>query len=102
MGLFGKKKVVNYEAPAGASFVMPIKDVFKISGLGVAIIGTVEVGHIGVYDTVEITDGISAEVTGIECARTSVASAEAGQQVALLIADVIPGTVQKGMVAYKM
>lgn len=104
MGLFGfgKKKSPCDIAPENAQFVMPIEDVFNISGAGVVLIGTVAMGTVGVYDTVDISCGISAEITGIEYNGSSIATAEQGKRVGLLFADMIPNSVRKGMVVYKL
>ena len=104
MGLFGfgKKKEIAYDcAPQNATFVMPIKEVFKIAGRGFVLIGTIESGSVKVDDSVEITSGEVATVIGIECNRATVCDASKGATIGLLISDILPHMAKPGMVVYK-
>ena len=74
---------------ADQPFLMPVEDVFSITGRGTVATGRVERGTVKMADTVEIV-GLSEEkkstvITGIEMFRKLLDSAEAGDNVGLLL-----------------
>ena len=74
------------------NFLMPVEDIFTITGRGTVATGRVESGQIKVGDTVEIV-GLTEEkrsvvVTGVEMFRKILDFAEAGDNVGLLLRGV--------------
>jgi len=86
----------------GPAFMMPIDDVFEISGRGVAVTGIVTNGTCKVGDEVAIVkDGKQvrrATVTGIEMRKRLIDRAEAGDSIGILMKDVSRKEVEIGMV----
>lgn len=85
-------------------FLMPIEDVFTISGRGTVVTGRVERGTLKVNDEVEIigiTDAKKTVVTGIEMFRKSLSDAQAGDNVGLLIRGIEKDQVERGQVLAK-
>ncbi len=86
-------------------FLMPVEDVFSITGRGTVATGRVERGTIKMSDTVEIV-GLTDEkkstvVTGIEMFRKLLDSAEAGDNVGLLLRGVDKKAIERGQVLCK-
>ncbi len=93
------------ERKADLPFLMPVEDVFSISGRGTVATGRVERGTIKMADTVEIV-GLSEEkkntvVTGIEMFHKLMDSAEAGDNVGLLLRGVQKNEIERGQVLCK-
>ena len=90
---------------ADLPFLMPIEDVFSISGRGTVSTGRVERGTIKMSDVVEIV-GLSDEskqtvVTGIEMFHKLMDTAEAGDNVGLLLRGVQKNEIERGQVLCK-
>ena len=86
-------------------FLMPVEDVFSISGRGTVATGRVERGTLKMSDTVEIV-GLSDEkkttvITGIEMFRKLLDSAEAGDNVGLLLRGIDKKAIERGQVICK-
>jgi elongation factor Tu len=85
-------------------FLMPVEDVFTITGRGTVATGRVEQGRIKVGDEVELV-GFGAEkktvVTGVEMFRKLLDEAQAGDNVGLLLRGVDKEEVARGMVLAK-
>ncbi len=85
-------------------FLMPIEDVFTITGRGTVITGRVERGQLNVNEEVEIV-GIrptqKTTVTGIEMFRKLLDSAEAGDNAGLLLRGLKREDVERGQVVVK-
>ena len=86
-------------------FLMPVEDVFSISGRGTVATGRVERGVVKMNETVEIV-GLSEEkkstvVTGIEMFHKLLDSAEAGDNVGLLLRGIQKNEVERGQVLCK-
>jgi elongation factor Tu len=86
-------------------FIMPIEDIFSITGRGTVVTGRVERGTIHLNDPVEIV-GFSQEprqtvVTGIEMFRKLLDEGEAGDNVGLLLRGVDKKDVKRGEVVAK-
>jgi elongation factor Tu len=78
---------------------MTVEDVFSIRGRGTVVTGRVELGTISVGDTVQLErPGFSraVEITGVEMFRRSAKSAQAGDNVGLLLRDIGKDEVQRG------
>ena len=86
------------------AFLMPVEDVFTITGRGTVITGKVERGQINVNDEVEIVgirDKQKTTVTGIEMFRKLLDFAEAGENVGLLLRGTKREDVERGQVVVK-
>jgi elongation factor Tu len=85
-------------------FLMPVEDVFTITGRGTVLTGKVERGSVKVNDEVEIV-GIREKqkttVTGIEMFRKLLDYAEAGENVGILIRGIKREEVERGQVVCK-
>jgi len=82
-------------------FLMPIEDVFSITGRGTVVTGRVEAGELGVGDEVEIVgirDTDSTTVTGIEMFRKLLDSAQAGDNAGVLLRGKKKDDVERGQV----
>ena len=85
-------------------FLMPVEDVFTITGRGTVITGKVERGQVNVNDEVEIVgirDKQKTTVTGIEMFRKLLDYAEAGENVGLLLRGTKREDVERGQVVCK-
>ena len=84
-------------------FLMPIEDVFSITGQGTVVTGCIETGVVKVSDEVQII-GLGAEmrsvVIGVEMFRKILDEGEAGDNVGLLLSDIDYKTIKRGMVIY--
>ena len=90
---------------ADLPFLMPVEDVFSISGRGTVATGRVERGTIKMSDVVEIV-GLSEEsrqtvVTGIEMFHKLMDNAEAGDNVGLLLRGIQKNEIERGQVLAK-
>ena len=86
-------------------FLMPVEDVFSITGRGTVATGKIETGVINSSEEVDII-GIGAEkmksvVTGVEMFRKILDRGEAGDNVGLLLRGVEKGDIRRGMVIAK-
>jgi elongation factor Tu len=85
-------------------FLMPVEDVFSITGRGTVATGRIERGIIKVGETVELV-GFGAEksttVTGVEMFRKLLDEGQAGDNVGLLLRGVAKDDIERGMVLAK-
>ena len=93
------------ERPIDQPFLMPIEDVFSISGRGTVVTGRIERGKIKVGEEVEIV-GIREKaqkttVTAIEMFRKTLEDARAGENVGLLLRGIKREDVERGQVVVK-
>ena len=93
------------ERASGLPFLMPVEDVFSITGRGTVATGRVERGTLNLNDEVEIT-GLTDEprkvvVTGIEMFRKLLDSAEAGDNIGALLRGVQKNEIERGQVLAK-
>ncbi len=82
-------------------FLMPIEDVFSISGRGTVVTGRVSRGVVNVGDEVEIVgikDTTKTTVTGVEMFRKELGTGEAGDNIGALIRGVAREEVERGQV----
>ena len=82
-------------------FLMPIEDIFTITGRGTVVTGRVERGRVNVNDTVEIVglrEKKSTVVTGLEMFRKTLDFAEAGDNVGVLLRGINKDDVERGQV----
>jgi elongation factor Tu len=89
------------ERPKDQPFLMPIEDVFSISGRGTVVTGRVERGIINVGDDIEIVgikDTATTTCTGVEMFRKLLDSGEAGDNVGVLLRGTKREEVERGQV----
>src|SRR5690554_523548 len=92
------------ERPVDLPFLMPIEDVFSISGRGTVVTGRIETGIVNVGDEVEIVgikDTQKTVVTGVEMFRKLLDRGEAGDNVGALIRGIAREAVERGQVLAK-
>jgi elongation factor Tu len=92
------------ERPVDQAFLMPIEDVFSISGSGTVVTGRVETGVVNVGDECEIVgikDTTKTTVTGVEMFRKLLDRGEAGDNIGALIRGVAREDVERGQVLAK-
>ena len=92
------------DRPVDQDFLMPIEDVFSISGRGTVVTGRVETGVVNVGDEVEIVgikDTTKTTVTGVEMFRKLLDRGEAGDNIGALIRGVGRDEVERGQVLAK-
>ncbi|MBD3759153.1 elongation factor Tu [Sphingomonadaceae bacterium G21617-S1] len=92
------------ERPLDKPFLMPIEDVFSISGRGTVVTGRVETGQVKVGEEVEIVgikDTRKTVVTGVEMFRKLLDSGQAGDNIGALIRGVGREEVERGQVLCK-
>ena len=92
------------ERPVDKPFLMPIEDVFSISGRGTVVTGRIETGIVNVGDEVEIVgirDTGKTTVTGVEMFRKLLDRGEAGDNVGALVRGVGREDVERGQVLAK-
>jgi elongation factor Tu len=86
-------------------FLMPIEDVFTITGRGTVVTGKVDRGVLKVNETVEIVGikekSTTTTVTGIEMFRKLLDTAQAGENVGLLLRGIKREDVERGQVVVK-
>jgi elongation factor Tu len=97
--------IPNPERDTDKPFLMPVEDVFSISGRGTVATGRVERGVLHVSDTVEIV-GLTQEkrqvvVTGIEMFRKLLDEAEPGDNIGVLLRGVARNEIERGQVLAK-
>ena len=82
-------------------FLMPVEDVFSITGRGTVATGRIEAGRVKVGDEVQIL-GLGADkksvVTGVEMFRKLLDEGEAGDNVGLLLRGIDKNEIKRGMV----
>ncbi len=83
-------------------FLMPVEDVFSITGRGTVVTGRIERGVINTGDAVEIigldAENLKSTVTGVEMFRKILDRGEAGDNVGLLLRGIDKDQVKRGMV----
>jgi elongation factor Tu len=92
------------DRPVDKPFLMPIEDVFSISGRGTVVTGRIETGIVNVGEEVEIVgikDTRKTTVTGVEMFRKLLDRGEAGDNVGALIRGVAREEVERGQVLCK-
>jgi len=83
------------------TFLMPVEDVFSISGRGTVATGRIERGVVNVGDEVEIVgirDTVKSTVTGVEMFRKTLDSGMAGDNVGILLRGVKREDIERGQV----
>ena len=93
------------DRPTDGDFLMPVEDVFSITGRGTVATGRVERGTVKVSDEVEII-GLTTErkktvITGVEMFRKLLDQAEAGDNVGLLLRGIQRNEIERGQVLAK-
>jgi len=94
--------IPNPERDQDKPFLMPVEDVFSITGRGTVATGRIETGVINTGDPVDII-GMGAEklksvVTGVEMFRKILDRGEAGDNAGLLLRGIDKDTIRRGMV----
>jgi elongation factor Tu len=92
------------ERAIDGAFLMPVEDVFSISGRGTVVTGRVERGIVKVGEEIEIvgiTDTVKTIVTGVEMFRKLLDQGQAGDNVGLLLRGTKREDVQRGQVLAK-
>ena len=92
------------DRPIDKPFLMPIEDVFSISGRGTVVTGRIETGIVNVGDEVEIVgikDTQKTVVTGVEMFRKLLDRGEAGDNIGALIRGIAREAVERGQVLCK-
>ena len=92
------------DRPIDGAFLMPIEDVFSISGRGTVVTGRVERGIVKVGETVEIVgirNTTSTTVTGVEMFRKLLDQGQAGDNIGALLRGVGREDVERGQVLCK-
>ena len=85
-------------------FLMPVEDVFSITGRGTVATGRIETGVVHTGDEVQIiglgADGKKSVVTGVEMFRKILDEGQAGDNVGLLLRGIDKNEIKRGMVLY--
>jgi len=92
------------ERPIDKTFLMPIEDVFSISGRGTVVTGRIETGIVKVGDEVEVVgikDTQKTTVTGVEMFRKLLDQGQAGDNVGVLVRGLKREDVERGQVLAK-
>jgi elongation factor Tu len=92
------------ERPLDKPFLMPIEDVFSISGRGTVVTGRVETGIVKVGEEVEIVgikDTVKTVVTGVEMFRKLLDQGQAGDNIGALLRGTKREDVERGQVLCK-
>jgi elongation factor Tu len=92
------------DRPVDLPFLMPIEDVFSISGRGTVVTGRVERGIVKVGEEVEIVgirDTVKSVVTGVEMFRKLLDSGQAGDNIGALLRGIDREGVERGQVLCK-
>ena len=87
-----------------ATFLMPVEDVFSISGRGTVATGRVERGQVKMADEVEIVglkETKKTTITGIEMFHKQMDYAEAGENIGALLRGIAKNEIEKGQVLAK-
>ncbi len=85
-------------------YLMPVEDVFSISGRGTVVTGAISQGRVNLGDEIEIVglkDTVKTTVTGIEMFRKEMDYAEAGDNAGILLRGIKKEDVQRGQVLVK-
>ena len=86
-------------------FLMPVEDVFSITGRGTVATGRIETGVINTGDNVDILgmgdEKLSSTITGVEMFRKILDRGEAGDNVGLLLRGIEKEAIKRGMVIAK-
>jgi len=86
-------------------FLMPVEDVFSITGRGTVATGRIETGVINTGDEVDILgmgdEKLKSTITGVEMFRKILDRGEAGDNVGLLLRGIEKSTIRRGMVIAK-
>ncbi len=93
------------ERPVDQPFLMPVEDVFTITGRGTVATGRVERGEVKTGDEVEII-GLTSErkktvITGVEMFRKTLDQAEAGDNIGALLRGIQRDEIERGQVLAK-
>jgi len=92
------------ERPVDGNFLMPIEDVFTISGRGTVVTGRIETGIVNTGDPLEIVgikDTTETTCTGVEMFRKSLDEGRAGENCGILLRGVEREAVERGQVLAK-
>ncbi|MCH7780623.1 MAG: elongation factor Tu [Acidobacteria bacterium] len=92
------------ERAVDRDFLMPIEDIFSISGRGTVVTGRIERGRVKVGEEIEIVgirETTKKVVTGVEMFKKLLDSGEAGDNVGLLLRGVDRDDVERGQVCAK-
>ena len=92
------------ERAVDGAFLMPVEDVFSISGRGTVVTGRVERGIVKVGEEIEIVgikDTVKTTVTGVEMFRKLLGQGQAGAHVGLLLRGTKREDVERGQVLCK-
>ena len=92
------------ERPVGGAFLMPIEDVFTISGRGTVVTGRIETGIVNTGDALEIVgikETSETTCTGVEMFRKSLDEGRAGENCGVLLRGVEREAVERGQVLAK-
>ncbi|QVQ51037.1 elongation factor Tu [Spiractinospora alimapuensis] len=99
------ENVPQPERPVDQPFLMPIEDVFSITGRGTVVTGRIERGIVNVNETVDIVgikeDKQTTTVTGVEMFRKLLDQGQAGDNVGLLLRGTKREDVERGQVVIK-
>ena len=98
------KYIPQPERAKDQPFLMPIEDVFSISGRGTVVTGRIERGVVKVGEEVEIVgirDTVKSTVTGVEMFRKLLDSGEAGDNVGALLRGIDREGVERGQILCK-
>jgi len=90
--------------PVDKPFIMPVEDVFTITGRGTVVTGRIEAGVVKVGEEVEIIglkDTVKKVVTGVEMFKKSLDQGQAGDNAGILLRGVERKDVERGMVLAK-
>ena len=83
-------------------FLMPVEDVFVITGRGTVVVGKVEAGEIRLNEEVKISrTGRKTTVSGIEMFRKQLDYAKTDDELGLLLRDISRNEIQRGDVITK-
>ncbi|MDH5365744.1 MAG: elongation factor Tu [Cyclobacteriaceae bacterium] len=93
------------ERAVDKDFLMPVEDVFSITGRGTVATGRIERGVINSGDPVDIlgmgAEGLKSTITGVEMFRKILDRGEAGDNVGLLLRGIEKESIKRGMVIVK-
>jgi elongation factor Tu len=86
-------------------FLMPVEDVFSITGRGTVATGRIERGVVNTGDSVDIigmgAEGLKSTITGVEMFRKILDRGEAGDNVGLLLRGIEKTEIRRGMIICK-
>ncbi len=93
------------ERAVDKDFLMPVEDVFSITGRGTVATGRIERGVINSGDPVDIigmgAEGLKSTITGVEMFRKILDRGEAGDNVGLLLRGIEKDQIKRGMIICK-